>query len=191
VRIALTHGLVAVWASPTRSARVGARRRHNPRVVSQFAGKATCAASGRRTAHSRENGPADSVRALSRVPRHTGPLAHSPARKPVRLRVRASFGWHTARHKWRQVRAAWSAVTSAFPDSGLSRRRLAAIPVCSRHSRASRVSPPPLARSSTGIRVSQRRRAWRPRRGSRLARLNHWPARAQRRAVGGRAQTRR
>ena len=33
------------------------------------------------------------------VPRHTGPLAHWPARKPVRLRVRASFGWHTARHK--------------------------------------------------------------------------------------------
>jgi hypothetical protein len=65
---------------------------------------------------------------------------------------------------------------SAFPDSGLSRRRLAAIPVCSRHSRASRVSPPPPTRSRKGIRVSQQGRAWRPLRGSRLARLNHCPA---------------
>jgi hypothetical protein len=77
---------------------------------------------------------------------------------------------------------------SAFPDSGLSRRRLAAIPVCSRHSRASRVSPPPPTRSRKGIRVSQQGRAWRPLRGSRLARLNHCPARAQRRPVGGWAQ---
>ena len=77
---------------------------------------------------------------------------------------------------------------SAFPDSGLSRRRLAAIPVCSRHSRASRVSPPPPTRSRKGIRVSQQRRAWRPLRGSRLARLNHCPARAQPRPLGGWAQ---
>ena len=77
---------------------------------------------------------------------------------------------------------------SAFPDSGLSRRRLVAIPVCSRHSRASRVSPPPPTRSRKGIRVSQQGRAWRPLRGSRLARLNHCPARAQPRPVGGWAQ---
>jgi hypothetical protein len=52
----------------------------------------------------------------------------------------------------------------------------------------SRVSPPPPTRSRKGIRVSQQRRAWRPLRGSRLARLNHCPARAQRRPVGGWAQ---
>ena len=64
----------------------------------------------------------DFLRALSCVPRHTGTLAHWPARKRVRLRVRASFGWHTARHT-----AASGSGSSClrWPIFGLSGRRFA------------------------------------------------------------------